>query len=64
MVTEAVFIWSTQLNYYYCELLLFFILNNFYFYIFENVFNSCDGKTEFSASLLKFSVPHYSSEII
>jgi len=32
--------------------------------IFKNVIDSCDGKAEFSASLLQSSVSHDSSEII
>jgi len=36
----------------------------FYFIIFQNVIFSCDGKAEFSASLLQSSVSHDPSENI
>ncbi len=36
----------------------------FYFNIFWNVISSCDGKAEFSASLLQSSVSNDGSEII
>jgi len=36
----------------------------FYYNIFENVIYSCDGKAEFSASLLQSSGSHHSNMLI
>jgi len=58
MITKAAFIWSkVQQNQQYCET---FLNNSF---LFCNVIYSCDGKADFSASLLQSSVSHDPSEI-